>query len=380
MDIHRSRFVPYPVAAINCLAFSHKSTTTAQKYNPLVRLAVGRANGDIEIWNPSAGDWVQELVCRGGKDRSVEGLAWIEDDQELVEGLSSLREKKRRRLRKPRLFSVGYSTAVTEWDLGTGTPLRHSTGHNSEVWCMAVQPRSNAPKKQKKDDKDGNDDESAEPEHQDIAVGCADGTIALLSTADNDLVFSKLVARATKRKARVLSLEFQSRYILVAGFSDSAIRILDIRSGTTIRTMNFGGSAQGPRDMLVWSVKCLPNGNIVSGDSSGDVRIWDGQKHFQIQHLTGHKADILDLAVSLDGKTIFSAGMDRKISVYDLEKVPGANHRFVKKDSLRYHDHDVKALCSYESSSVSILVSGGMFAAPPSTFEKSRRVCTNTNG
>jgi U3 small nucleolar RNA-associated protein 4 len=86
MDIHRCRFVPYPPSTINALAFSHSYVLKGQKIAP-PRLAVGRANGDIEIWNPQKGSWLQEIIIRGGKDRSIDGLVWIQDpNEELSDG------------------------------------------------------------------------------------------------------------------------------------------------------------------------------------------------------------------------------------------------------------------------------------------------------
>jgi len=54
MEVHRCRFVDYVPAAINALTFTPVST------RPL--LACGRANGDIEIWNPK-NDWTVEKVA-----------------------------------------------------------------------------------------------------------------------------------------------------------------------------------------------------------------------------------------------------------------------------------------------------------------------------
>jgi len=115
MDIHRSRFVPYPPSAINALAFSHPEPEHGQQDPESLRLAIGRANGNIEIWNPARGSWLQEKVFYGGKDRSVEGLAWTQEPNsrdahgKVVPG-------------RLRLFSIGYSSSVTEWDLTTGLP------------------------------------------------------------------------------------------------------------------------------------------------------------------------------------------------------------------------------------------------------------------
>lgn len=68
MDIHRIRYVPYNPSPINCVAFSQP---TASKKSGPIRLAIGRASGDIEIWNPLNGSWHQETIIRGGKDRAV---------------------------------------------------------------------------------------------------------------------------------------------------------------------------------------------------------------------------------------------------------------------------------------------------------------------
>ena len=54
MQIHRCRFVEYMPAAIHALAITPSTT------KPLV--ACGRANGDIEIWNPL--NWHLEKVFK----------------------------------------------------------------------------------------------------------------------------------------------------------------------------------------------------------------------------------------------------------------------------------------------------------------------------
>lgn len=59
LDIHRCRFVNFSSHAITALEFTSSSSKDSSVAD--VRLAVGRANGDIEIWNPRWG-WVHELV------------------------------------------------------------------------------------------------------------------------------------------------------------------------------------------------------------------------------------------------------------------------------------------------------------------------------
>ncbi|KAF2440538.1 WD40 repeat-like protein [Karstenula rhodostoma CBS 690.94] len=345
MDIHRSRFVPFPPSAINALAFSHTEPTLGNKDPEGLRLAVGRANGNIEIWNPANGAWQQERVFYGGKDRSVEGLAWTQEPDS-KDGNGKITPG------RLRLFSIGYSNSVTEWDLATGLPLRHSDGNNSEVWCFAAQPKFSKYAK-------GLESEDDTP--QKLVAGCADGTLVLLSTADDDLRFEKFVARSMVKKARVLSVTFKDRRTVIAGFADSTIRVYDTRNGFVIRSISLGNRGPGgPRETLVWKVRTLPNGGFVSGDSNGDICVYDGKNYSQTQRISAHEADVLDVAVSRDGTKMFSGGMDCRTTYYTCN--PRGKWREVSHQ--RYHEHDVKAMAAYDGAGLSVTVSGGIDTQP----------------
>ncbi|KAF2667080.1 WD40 repeat-like protein [Microthyrium microscopicum] len=348
MDVYRCRFVKYPTSAITCLAFSqstNKGFVSSPNKIHTVRLALGRANGDIEIWNPLGGDWVQEAIFKGGKGRTVEGLAWVEDLAE--------KDEQGRRIDGPmRLFSIGNSNAVTEWNLSTGLPLRSWIANNSEIWCLAAQPPYNQAYKVTR-----NDENSNWP--QKLVAGFADGSISVLSTNDNDLQFVRVLSRPTKKQARVLSLAFVTRNKLAAGYADSSFRIYDISAGTFIRSVSLGaGPVGGPKNILVWAIKTLPKGEIVTGDSTGGVRIFDRTHYSQLQKIASHDADILTLAVSQDTGAIFSAGMDRRTAKY--VKGSGTTAKWIKTDHTTYHQHDVKAMSSFESKSLNVIASGGL--------------------
>ena len=342
MEVHRCRFVPYPVSAINALAFSHTTSTPIPPKTspPTLRLALGRANGDIEIWNPLKGAWLQETILRGGKDRSIEGLAWTHnfvDEDSHTEG-------------KLRLFSIGFSTVITEWDLSTGRPIRHCGANHGEIWCLAAQPRwcasDNLPK-------GGSNDRR----NQCLAVGCADGTILLYSTTDDDLKYIRTLARSSEKKSRVLCLAFRNRNQLIAGYANSTIRVLDINTGHLISTMSLNlGKAKGqPSEVLVWSVKPLPDGDLVSADSTGEVKIWDGKTLSLKQRIKSHNADVLDLQTSVDGLKMMSGGMDRRTILYQR----GKNKRWGQISHRRFHTHDVKTMAAYEAGDLNVVVSGG---------------------
>ncbi|KAK1450768.1 U3 small nucleolar RNA-associated protein [Colletotrichum cuscutae] len=331
MDLHRCRFVPYPPSAINALAFSHPSTRSKAQATA-TRLAVGRANGDIEIWNPLSGSWLQETVLRSGSDRSVDGLVWANDHD--ANSTS-------------RLFSIGYTSAVTEWDLETGRPMRHASGQHGDIWCLAAQPPASPSDPVKR-----------------LVAGTIDGMLAIYSIEDNDLRFQRMLVKSPSKKVQMVSVAFQSRHIVVVGCSNSTICAYDTRNGNKVRTMTLGADlAGGAKDIIVWSVKVLPSGDIVSADSTGQVCIWDGKTYTQMQRIQSHKQDVLSLATSADGSAIMSGGMDRRTVLY--KKTSGASGaRWGKVWSRKYHEHDVKAMASFESNKMSVVISGGPDASP----------------
>lgn len=350
MDIHRCRFVRFPPSTINALAFSHSHIIRDQKTAP-PRLAIGRANGDIEIWNPQRGSWFQETIIRGGKDRSIDGLVWTQDPNEEVGGKTITG--------RSRLFSVGYTTTVTEWDLSNGRPLRNASGNHGEIWCIAAQPAL-APTKSA-----SNGVATSQWEGQNLIAGCTDGALVLYSTKDDDLQLQRLLVRPSAKKAKIISVTFQDRNTVIAGCTDSMIRIFDIRTGALLRSMTTGAGPRGaPKEVIVWSVKVLKNGTIVSGDSTGELKIWDGKTYTLRQRIKSHEQDVLSLAASADGSVIFSGGMDRRTVIYKTEGK--GKPRWAEISHRRLHNHDVKAMASFEGCGMSVVVSGGTSPGPSS--------------
>ncbi|CAI4218737.1 unnamed protein product [Parascedosporium putredinis] len=199
MDIHRCRFLPYPPSAINAIAFSHPNAQNPEQALSS-RLAIGRENGDIEIWNPLNGTWLQEKVIYGGSNRSIDGLVWVTDpDQKLPDGKIAVG--------RMRLFSIGSSSSITEWDLVEGATKRHATGNHGEIWCLAAQPASSG--------KSGSQ-------------------------------VSRLVAA---KKHQALSLAFANSHTAVVGCSDSTLRIYDTRKDGDIV------SADSTGQICIWDSK-----------------------------------------------------------------------------------------------------------------------------
>ncbi|EME49274.1 hypothetical protein DOTSEDRAFT_49566 [Dothistroma septosporum NZE10] len=343
MDVHRSRFVQYPVHPITAVAFSRAADESLPPGvdQPALKLAIGRANGEIEIWNPLQGRWVQETVFPGD-NKSLDGLAWTrEPDETGAEGQLVLGQH--------RLFSIASSPTVLEWNLQRGQLKKKSTGNFSAVWCFAAQPRH------------GGEEGSA----QELVAGCEDGTIVLLTTADNDLQFKKFLARVSGKKARCVSIAYQSRDRVVAGFMDGTIRVFDTRSNSVVRTMSVGVGVPGaPRNTIVWSVKPLPNGDIVSGDSNGEVIFWDGRSYSLTQRIKGHDSECLDVVASSDGKTVFSGSLDGRIAVHRQSTNATGRRSWANSHHRKIHNGEVKVMSAIDSNGLSVIVSGGADPVP----------------
>lgn len=340
MDIHRCRFVSFPASPINAIAFSDPYLAGPKR---TTRLAIGRANGDIEIWNPLNGNWFQETIIHGGRDRSVDALVWATaEDEQLSDGSVIVGTS--------RLFSIGYTTTVTEWDLKRGRAKKHASGQHGDIWCLAAQP---APPKEQ-----AVNGISPASQPQRLVAGTIDGSLVLYSIEDDDLQFQRVLVKTAKQDIKMVSIAFQSRQVAVVGCSDSSIRVYDLRRGELLRKMTLGKDLQGgSKDIIVWSVKCLKNGDIVSGDSTGQIVIWDGRTYTQAQRIQGHKHDVLSLATSYDGTSIMSGGMDRRTALY--RPVAQDDSRWQRVWYRKYHDHDVKAMASFEGQGMSVVVTGG---------------------
>lgn len=346
MDINRCGFVQFPPQPINALAFSHSSEPRKKSPRDL-RLAVGRNNGDVEIWNPQNGLWVQETILKGSKNTTIEQLAWTQD-MDVVDAADGAKVSPG----PLRLFSTGGSTSVIEWDLSTGSTKRRAEGNFGDIWCFAAQPQA----KSKDILQNG-------ASAQLLAAGCSDGTLILFSTEDDDLRYLRNLLTPPVKKPKVLSLTWRDRNTLVAGYEDSTIRVIDVPNRRILRSMSLGKPVEGSNS-VVWAVKCLPDGTILSGDSSGELKIWDSKNLSLVQRVKSHKADILDIATSASGDRIFTVGVDRRTVSYHLVAIHSGTQktRWAEVSHKRFHQHDVKTTASFESKEVSILVSGGMDA------------------
>ncbi|KAJ1820891.1 U3 small nucleolar RNA-associated protein [Coemansia sp. RSA 2599] len=364
MQIHRCRFADYVPKAVNAIECT--PPTVSQQ-----RLAVGRANGDIEIWGVYNRRLLYEKVIPGIVNGSLEAVAWCHqteltaDDLELFD-TDAEREAARKRLieQPPRLFSAGLNSVIVEWDLAKLVPKAAVDSYGGAVWCMA-------------------------PNHAQtqLAVGTEDGHIRIFDITDGKLAYERCF---DKINSRILSVAWSHNdETIVTGSADSCVRVWTANTGHMVSRMTL--PKEGGLPTLVWAVKVLKNRTIVSGDSRGHVVFWDPVMHVSQQDFRAQGADVLCLAADADGNTVFASGVDPKVTQFKLFagskslsslSENNANGRQGKKKAAlsserkvngfgpatkwqltgfrRYHTHDVRALCVSSQLPSRLLVTGGV--------------------
>lgn len=158
--------------------------------------------------------------------------------------------------------------------------------------------------------------------------------------------------------ARILSTAWHgNRHTVVTGSSDGCVRCWDTQTMGELLRITVG------RDLQVWSVLVLQDGTLVSGDSAGSARFWDGAHGTQTQAFRTHDADVLALAALPCGTAVFAAGVDAK--VVQMQRVdarggggaagggglgfgdalmPDAAEQWAVTGTKRPHTHDIRAL------------------------------------
>ncbi|MEA2230441.1 MAG: hypothetical protein QOD83_257 [Solirubrobacteraceae bacterium] len=99
--------------------------------------------------------------------------------------------------------------------------------------------------------------------------------------------------------------------IAASGHSDGSVRLLDLATGTQLRTLvgHWGG---------IWGIAFSPDGQtLASAGGDGDVCIWDPCTGTQLRTLTGHEGGVRGVAFSPNGQTLASAGGDGNVCIWD---------------------------------------------------------------
>jgi len=61
-----------------------------------------------------------------------------------------------------------------------------------------------------------------------------------------------------------------------------------------------------------WTL-CDIDNFLISGDSNGDVIVWDKKSGNSLKTFSEHKGDVLTLTANQDQKTVYASGVDSKV-------------------------------------------------------------------
>jgi len=315
--VHRLRigeWVPSAVRSIAADPFSSK-------------VAVGRENGDIEICD-AAHKWYCQARIPGMRDFKLQALVW-----------SPMRQQ------AGRLFGISLRGFLFEVDLQLLRVVRLCDTFGGTAWSLAACPRSPL-----------------------LAVGCEDGAVRLFRYGASDDAGEGEAARPALEFARalptsgsrVLSLAFHphpQQPLLFAGGSDGAVRCLEEETGR-VRLRMLGDVLRGSVTTSIWCIAALPDSTVVTGDSRGQVQVWDGAAGVLMDSFRQHTADVLALAVAYGGEAedgtgeedtkIFAAGVDGKVICIQKSNQGGqgraADNSWMYVHAHRAHSDDVLAL------------------------------------
>ena len=326
--LHRCRFLTFLPHAIISLAFSPSGRL----------LALGRSNGNVELWavgaNPAqlpsaswavagsasaagvgasqggANGWVLLKTVPGSGEATVQVLMWARSARGGQE----------------RLFSAGLNGRLIEWDLVGLAPKFASDTYGGAVWSGSIQETL----------VDGSRTLT-------IALGCEDGTIRLFDVSDASAppLYSKALSR---HSSRILSVAWSpDANFLATGGSDGMIKLWDLRNDgrnilritvenkglrrTTLAEGNKAGTKGGNSkikkykssdaekyETYVWSVVFLSGSTLMSGDSLGNLQVWELE--FGTLRQTFPKAlqgDVLTMALNKQRNVLYASGVEGKI-------------------------------------------------------------------
>uniref|UniRef100_A0A182MHI9 Anaphase-promoting complex subunit 4-like WD40 domain-containing protein n=1 Tax=Anopheles culicifacies TaxID=139723 RepID=A0A182MHI9_9DIPT len=286
-QLHSVQFYNLLPRAIVCSSFgqSHK------------KLALARDDGTIEIWNMTCAPLLEKTIP-GGEGISIEGLAWA----------------------GKRLFSVSLAGTLIEWDLGKIPQIKQSilvTGN--AAWCIDV-----------------SKDERL------LAVGTEGGYINVYRLDNDEITYERIL---DKQEGRIVCCNFDwTGDFLVTGSAD-AVRVWDVRNGHAVHKMTTG-RASNKRETIVWAVLVLKDFTIVSADSRGKLVMYDGQLGTVIEQHLVSTGDLLCLAKYDESDTIFVAGVEPIIRVYECipKNGDGGVKTFIRAYNRRCHTHDIKTM------------------------------------
>lgn len=303
--VHRCRFIDWKPSGIVCLAASMNHE----------QIALARGNGNIEIWSVRP-TWYLECTIVGNPEAGITALAWTQDGEE-----------------KDRLFSTCVNGTIFEIDMELLCHKKINDSFGGAIWAMQL----NRTKKI-------------------IYVGCEDGRIRTYGYDNDDLFY---VSALSSSGERVISLALhRDGKTMFAGGSEGIISKWNLECGRNESRITMDNYHK--EKPIVWCLLVLDDYSVVSGDSAGNVHVYDGHTCTLLQTFSQLTADVLALAVNPANNMLFASGIDSQ--VISIRKNKSNGDKWAYSYSHRAHSHDVRALVvvpDFGTKKQDIVMSGG---------------------
>ncbi|MFN3359841.1 MAG: protein kinase domain-containing protein [Pseudanabaenaceae cyanobacterium] len=178
-------------------------------------------------------------------------------------------------------ISAGGDRRVKVWHSRTGQLVHNLVGHGDWVYSVVVAPGG-----------------------QILCSGSGDKTVKVWQ-CQSGLALETLVGH--ELGVTCLAVAADESW-LVSGSNDKTLKVWDLRTYKLLKTINNLGQE-------VNAVVITPDHCIISADRS--IKVWSIDKNIPQRVLLGHRQVILALALSRDGKQLFSGSADKTIKCWD---------------------------------------------------------------
>jgi WD40 repeat protein len=288
-------------------------------------LAIGRANGQVELWNVQNSSAPQLKETLNGHTDRVNILEFSKDGQTLVTGSNDYTARVWR-LNTPDpqssvlvlrgheqivnrmalsangqlLVTGSWDRTVRVWNLSASNPqlsVRVLRGHVGTIGALALTP--------------------------DGRTLVTTGSMAFSGLSDPDIRVWDLTAPDPQQSVRIFNSGGETLSLamtpdarrLVAGKEDNTVQVWDLTSANPEETVRTSAGHRG----AVTSVALLAGGNrVIAGSMAGTIHIWDTETLAELHVLRGHQAGISALALSADEKMLITGSEDHTVRIWDL--------------------------------------------------------------
>ena len=110
---------------------------------------------------------------------------------------------------------------------------------------------------------------------------------------------------------------------LFAGYDDGSLRKWNLEESNCVLNASKLRKDKGSKECLLWTLRLFNDAFLISGDSLGEVTVWDAVHGTQLQTFNQLKADIFALEVNTVNSIVYASGADSRVLALQLTNSKG---------------------------------------------------------